>query len=66
MYFDTAELTVADLVARVAALESATPAVDVVQLQADVATVSASLSDALAAVAALDARLDAIAAGAVG
>jgi uncharacterized protein YceH (UPF0502 family) len=58
MYFDVAEATLADLAARVAALEAA-PAVDLSGLQADIAAVQA-------ACAALDARLDAIAAGAVG
>ena len=58
MYFDTAETAVAELAARVAALESAAP-VDLTQLQADIAAAQAAL-------AALDARLDAISAGAAG
>lgn len=65
MYFDTAETAVAELAARVAALEAAAP-VDLTQLQADVATVQTALSAVQTAVTALDARLDAISAGAAG
>lgn len=56
MYCDSLEAAIADVVARLAALESAAPA-DTTDLQADVAALQTEVAE-------LDARLDAIAAGA--
>lgn len=65
MYFDAAEQKIAELDAKLNALETSAP-VDLTGLQADVDTLKAAVTGLNSAVSTLDARLDAIASGAQG
>lgn len=65
MYFDVAEAKIVDLETKITALESVAP-VDLSGLTDDVAALKVAAAGLQDAVAALDARLDAISAGAQG